>query len=77
MDWCRQAKLAITWPNVDPNLCRHMAYLDHDEKSQVAATNLCISGICTQSSNNLQWLDFKIRYQDGSPSDGRQDDMPC
>ena len=28
MAWCRQA---ITWANVDPNLCQHMASLDHNE----------------------------------------------
>ena len=32
MAWCHQATTqAITWANVDPDLCRHMASLDHNE----------------------------------------------
>ena len=30
MAWCRQQE-AITWTNVDPDLCRHMASLGHNE----------------------------------------------
>ena len=30
MAWCRQA---ITWAKVDPDLCRHMALLGHNELS--------------------------------------------
>ena len=30
MVWCRQAQ-AITWANVDPDLCRHMVSLGHNQ----------------------------------------------
>ena len=30
MAWCRQQK-AITWPNVGPDLCHHVAWLGHNE----------------------------------------------
>ena len=33
MAWCHQANKAITWANVDPDLCGHMASLGHNEFS--------------------------------------------
>ena len=33
MAWCRQAQ-AITWANVDPDLCRHMVSLGHNELNE-------------------------------------------
>ena len=35
MAWCRQAT-SITWANVDPDLCRHMVSLGHNELRYVS-----------------------------------------
>ena len=48
--------------------------------SQVSATHFKIrhplnSSMDAQSSNELQWLDLKIGYQDGSPHDSHQGDL--
>ena len=49
MVWCRQAT-TITWANVDPDICRHMASLGHNElKSQ---PKIGIDGLEQDCSNS-------------------------
>ena len=47
MPWCRQAKSTIC-ANVDPDLCRHMMSLDHNE--------LMKFGICSYCFNGFVWF---------------------
>ena len=35
MAWCRQATSHYTWANVDPDLCRHMVSLGHNELNMI------------------------------------------
>ena len=40
MAWCCQATQAITWTNVDPDLCHHMMSPGHNEFNKVAGSVL-------------------------------------
>ena len=43
--WSVNRQQAITWANVDPDLCRHMASLGHNELMNTTATE-CYHDIC-------------------------------
>ena len=55
MAWCRQAT-TITWANFDPDQCRHMASLGHNElMSNMLGQNQDISLHMTSSPNEFSW----------------------
>ena len=46
MAWCRQQQ-AITWANVDPDLCRHMVLQGHNELIKLRANrvHICLNAL--------------------------------
>ena len=55
MAWCHQvSQQAITWANVDPDLCRHMASLGHNLSSLSAGS--FIAWYCYAQSIISNWL---------------------
>ena len=72
---------AITWANVDPDLCRHMASLGHNEFSSKASTHITlnISGSCLYRTSTSRYVVnapvtyfWLLGYTTALPANGRK-----
>ena len=64
MAWCHQA---ITWANVDPDLCRHMVSLSHNELTHLSMDKMAVILEVT-FWNSFSWMkmfEFQVKFHLG------------